>query len=56
MKDNPPSAEYQAFENLLGQVLSVSKEEINRRIAEERREKRTSKSSSPVSAGRTKRA
>jgi hypothetical protein len=39
MKDKPPSPEYQAFENLLGSVLSVSKTELNRRIAEERRER-----------------
>ncbi len=53
MKDKPPSPEYQAFENLLGNVLSVSKQELNRRIAEEREEKRTAKSASPVSAGQT---
>ncbi|HEY1900959.1 MAG TPA: hypothetical protein VGG56_00895 [Terracidiphilus sp.] len=50
MKDKPPSAEYQAFENLLAQVLSVSKTELNRRIAEEKQGKQNPKSASPGSA------
>ena len=37
MKAKPQSAEYKAFENLLGAVLSVSKKELNRRIEEEKR-------------------
>jgi hypothetical protein len=41
MKSKPQSSEYKAFEDLLGQVLSVSKTELNRRIAEEKSEKRT---------------
>jgi hypothetical protein len=41
MKTKPQSDEYKAFENLLGQVLSVSKVEIKRRIEQEKREKRT---------------
>jgi hypothetical protein len=41
MKTKPQSAEYKAFENLLGSVLSVSKTELNRRMAEEKREKLT---------------
>ncbi len=44
MKDKPPSPEYKAFENLLGRVLTVSKAELNRRIEQEKREKRTPKS------------
>ena len=40
MKTKPKSAEYKAFENLLGSVLSVSKAELNRRIAQEKSEKR----------------
>ena len=56
MKDKPPSPEYKAFENLLGSVLSVSKVEINRRIKQEKREKRSPRVVSRVSAGRTKSA
>jgi hypothetical protein len=41
MNTKPQSAEYKAFESLLGQVLTVSKTELNRRIAEEKSEKRT---------------
>lgn len=55
MKTKPDSPEYKAFENLLGRVLTVSKAELNRRIEQEKQEKRTSKSASRVSAGRTKR-
>jgi len=54
MKTKPQSAEYAAFENLLGKVLSVPKLEITRRIEEDKREKRTPKSSSPVSVSRPK--
>jgi len=49
MKPKPQSAEYKAFESLLGQVLTVSKAELNRRIEEDKREKRTPKSASRVS-------
>jgi len=54
LKPKPQSAEYKAFENMLGQVLTVSKAEINRRIAQEKSEKRTPKSASRVSAGQAK--
>ena len=54
MKLKPATPEYKAFENLLGQVLTVSKTELNRRIEQEKSEKRTPKSASPVSVGRTK--
>jgi hypothetical protein len=47
MKTKPTSPEYKAFENMLGQVLTVSKAELNRRIEQEKREKRTPKA--PVS-------
>ncbi len=48
MKFKPQTPEYKAFENLLGQVLTVSKTKLNRRIEEEKREKLTSKSASPA--------
>jgi hypothetical protein len=54
MKDKPPSPEYRAFENLLGKVLSVSKAELNQRIAQEKREKKTPKFASHVSAVQAK--
>jgi hypothetical protein len=54
MKPKPTSPEYKAFESLLGQVLTVSKAEIDRRIEEDKREKRTPKSSSRVSVSRSK--
>jgi len=54
MNAKPQSAEYKAFENLLGQVLSVSKAEINRRIEQEKGEKRSPKSASRVSVSPTK--
>jgi hypothetical protein len=54
MKSKPQSPEYKAFEGLLGQVLTVSKAELNRRIEEDKREKQTLKSSSRVSAAPTK--
>ncbi len=50
MKTKPTSSEYKAFENLLGRVLSVPKAEITRRIEEDKREKRTSRSASPAPA------
>jgi hypothetical protein len=50
IKGKPQSAEYKAFENLLGSVLSVSKAELTRRIKQENNEKRTPKSASRVSA------
>jgi hypothetical protein len=57
MNQKPQSAEYKAFESLLGQVLSVSKAEINRRIAEEKSEKRTPRGhASRVSAAPAKQA
>ncbi len=54
MKPKPTSPEYKAFENLLGQVLTVPKAEIVRRIEEDKREKRTPKSASRVSASPSK--
>jgi hypothetical protein len=56
MKQEPTSAEYKAFENLLGKVLAVPKADIDRRIEEDRREKRTPKSASRVSAVPAKRS
>jgi hypothetical protein len=56
MKTKPQSAEYKSFETLLGSVLSVSKTELNRRIAQENSEKRTPKSASRVSAAPAKQA
>ena len=53
VKQKPQSEEYARFENLLGQVLSVSKAEITRRIEEGKREKRKPKSASRVSAERS---
>jgi hypothetical protein len=50
MRPKPQSPEYKAFENLLGEVLTVSKAELNRRIEADKREKRTPKSASRVSA------
>jgi hypothetical protein len=41
MKAKPESEEYKRFENLLGRVLSVSKEELKERMDETKREKRT---------------
>jgi hypothetical protein len=49
MKTKPQSEEYAKFESLLGQVLSVPKAEITRRIEEDKREKRTPKSASRAS-------
>jgi len=54
MKPKPESPEYKAFENLLGSVLTVSKAELNKRLEQEKREKRTPKSASRVSAGQAK--
>jgi hypothetical protein len=54
MKTKPQSAEYKAFESLLGSVLSVSKTELNRRIEQEKREKRTPKSASRAVASPSK--
>jgi hypothetical protein len=57
MSTKPQYAEYKAFENLLGSVLSVSKAELNRRIAQEKIEKRTPRGrASRVSAGQAKQA
>ena len=39
MDPKPKSEEYRAFESLLGKVLTVSKAELNKRIAEQKREK-----------------
>jgi hypothetical protein len=44
MNPKPQSAEYKTFEALLGNVLSVSKTEINRRMEESKKEKREPKS------------
>jgi hypothetical protein len=54
MKAKPQSAEYKAFEHILGKVLTVSKAELNRRIEEDKREKRTPKSASRASVSRAK--
>jgi hypothetical protein len=48
MKPKPQSEEYKAFEALLGDVLQVSKQELNKRIEQENSEKRVPKSASPV--------
>jgi hypothetical protein len=53
-KPKPQSEEYTRFENLLEKVLTVPKAEINRRIEEDKREKRTPKSSSRASVSRSK--
>jgi hypothetical protein len=37
MKPKPQSEEYRAFESLLGEVLKVSKSEIQSRIEQEKR-------------------
>jgi len=44
MKPKPQSPEYKAFENLLGQVLTVSKTELNQRLKQEKQEKNASSS------------
>jgi hypothetical protein len=49
MNLKPQSDEYRAFEALLGKVLSVSKQELDRRIAQEKSEKRIPKSASRAS-------
>lgn len=54
MNTKPQSHEYKAFENILGKVLSVSKTELDRRIKEDKREKRIAKSASPALAVPTK--
>ena len=54
MNTKPQSAEYKAFENLLGSVLSVSKTELNRRIQAEKRKPKAP--ASRVSAGQAKQA
>ena len=51
MKPKPQSAEYKAFEDLLGKVLKVSKTELNKRIEEDRREKPTSKTAASRASG-----
>ena len=57
MNQKPQSAEYKAFENLLGSVLTVSKVELNRRIEQEKSERRTAKApASRVSAAPAKQA
>jgi hypothetical protein len=45
MKNKPRPEEHAGFENLLGEVIGVSKAEITRRIEEDKRKKRTSKAS-----------
>jgi hypothetical protein len=47
MKRKPQSEEYRRFENLLGEVLTVSKEELNRRMEADKREKRTPEKRKP---------
>jgi hypothetical protein len=54
MKPKPQSVEYKAFEDMLGKVLTVSKAELNRRIEQEKIEKRSPKSASRASAVPTK--
>ena len=54
MKAKPQSEEYKRFEALLGQVLSVPKAEVTRRIEEDKREKRKPKSASRASAAPAK--
>jgi hypothetical protein len=49
MKPKPQSVEYKAFENMLGTVLTVSKTELNRRIQQNKSEKRTPKAASRAS-------
>jgi hypothetical protein len=44
VKTKPQSEEYTRFENLLGEVLSVSKAEINKRMKEEKRKPKASAS------------
>jgi hypothetical protein len=56
MKPKPQSEEYRRFETLLGEVLSVPKAEITRRIEEDKREKRTPKSASRASDVESSRA
>jgi hypothetical protein len=46
MKTKPQSEEYTRFENFLGEVLTVSKEELNRRMKADEREKRTAQTPS----------
>lgn len=41
MKPKPQSAEYRAFENLLGKVLTATKAELNERLKKEQQEKKT---------------
>jgi uncharacterized tellurite resistance protein B-like protein len=51
MKTKPQSEEYKRFENLLGNVLKVSKTELNKRIEADKREKRTSKTVASRASG-----
>jgi hypothetical protein len=51
MKAKPQSEEYTRFENLLGEVLTISKEELNRRLEAEKREKRTPKAPASRASG-----
>jgi hypothetical protein len=44
MKPKPQSAEYRAFENMLGKVLIVTKAELNQRLQQEKQEKTAPKS------------
>jgi hypothetical protein len=56
MRPKPQSDEYRAFENLLGNVLQVSKSELNQRLEQEKREKQARVPVSRVPAVPTKRA
>lgn len=57
MKTKPQSEEYRRFESLLGQVLKVSKTELNERLEAEKREQRASNASASRASGvRPKRA
>lgn len=51
VKPKPQSEEYRRFENLLGEILTVSKAELNRRLEEEKREKRTPKAPASRASG-----
>ena len=41
MKPKPQSEEYRAFENVLGEVLTVTKAELSQRLKAEKQEKNT---------------
>jgi hypothetical protein len=53
MRSKPQSEEYRNFENLLGKVLSVSKEDLKAQMDADKKEKRIAKSASRVSDERS---